>query len=156
MQENYGLFPFGRSHALLSMGDYHNLWPLFLQDYLQHGGSMSLVKPSHLRRSEVGKTSTSSSKYKEDYSLLMAEGMHIHQTPLKDNEDSLLKHGGIYKRIKSFPFFQPNFLFPVVCSFPILQTQDYSFFTEKKIKDIHMYGRLRFETINTHIFSKYI
>ena len=105
---------------------------------------------------EVGKTSTSSSKYKEDYSLLMAEGMHIHQTPSKDNGDSLLKHRGIYKRIKSFPFFQPNFLFPVVCSFPILQTQEYSFFTEKKIKDIHMYGRLRFETINTHSFSKYI
>ena len=82
---------------------------------------------------EVGKTSTSSSKYKEDYSLLMAKGMHIRQTPL----NSLLKHRGIYKRIKSFPFFQPNFLFPVVCSFPILQTQEYSFFTEKKIKDIH-------------------
>ena len=97
---------------------------------------------------EVGKTSTSS--------LLMAEGRHIHQTPSEDNEDSLLKHRGIYKRIKSFPFFQPNFLFPVVCSFPILQTQDYSFFTEKKIKDIHMCGRLRFETINTHSFSKYI
>ena len=108
---------------------------------------------------EVGKTSTSSSKYKEDYSLLMAEGMHIHQTPLEDNEDSLLKHRGIYKRIKSFPFFQPNFIFPVFCSFPILQTQEYSFFTEKKKNQRctqHMYGRLRFETINTHIFSKYI
>ena len=104
---------------------------------------------------EVGKISTSSSKYKEDYSLLMAKGMHIRQTPL----NSLLKHRGIYKRIKSFPFFQPNFLFPVVCSFPILQTQEYSFFTEKKKNQRytqHMYGRLRFETINTHIFSKYI
>ena len=87
---------------------------------------------------EVGKISTSSSKYKEDYSLPMAEGMHIHQTPSKDNGGSLLKHRGIYKRIKSFPFFQPNFIFPVFCSFPILQTQEYSFFTEKKkIKDVH-------------------
>ncbi|RVW15785.1 Disease resistance RPP13-like protein 4 [Vitis vinifera] len=41
---------------------------------------------------EVGKISTSSSKYKEDYSLPMAEGMHIHQTPSKDNGGSLLKH----------------------------------------------------------------
>ena len=46
------------------------------------------------------------------FSLLMAEGMHIHQTALKDNEESLLKHRGIYKRIKSFPFLSTSFSFP--------------------------------------------
>ncbi|RVX03524.1 hypothetical protein CK203_027786 [Vitis vinifera] len=49
---------------------------------------------------EVWKTSTSCSKYKEDYSLLMAEGMHIHQTAVKDNEESLLKHRVLEEQIR--------------------------------------------------------
>ena len=62
------------------------------------------------------KTSTSSSKFKED-SLLMEEGMHNHQSPTKDNEDYLPKQGGKYKRIKRIPLFQLNLLSLVVCCF---------------------------------------
>ena len=59
---------------------------------------------------------------------------------MKENEDSLLKHKGIYKRTKFFPFLP----FIVACSFPVIQAQEFSLLIqEKKTYDICRVENLR-------------